>query len=184
MLFEMTDSHANIDADLAERHGIGRYGFHGTSHRFVSRAAAAFLGKPLEETRMIVLHIGNGASACAIDGGRSIETSIGMTPLEGLVMGTRSGDIDPAVLLHLLRQAGLGLDELETLLNRGSGLLGLKGSATCAMCRRPSSTVTRVRRWRSRSTGTGSAATSARTWPSSARSMRWSSRRASGSTTP
>ncbi|MBP2459088.1 acetate kinase [Clavibacter michiganensis] len=117
-----------IDADLAARFGIRRYGFHGTSHRFVSRAAAAFLGRPIEETRMIVLHIGNGASACAIDGGRSIETSMGMTPLEGLVMGTRSGDIDPAVLFHLHRQAGLGFDELETLLNRGSGLLGLTGS--------------------------------------------------------
>ncbi len=117
-----------IDADLAARFGIRRYGFHGTSHRFVSCAAAAFLGKPLEETRMIVLHIGNGASACAVDGGRSIETSMGMTPLEGLVMGTRSGDIDPAVLFHLHRQAGLGFDELETLLNRGSGLLGLTGS--------------------------------------------------------
>ncbi|RIJ52479.1 acetate kinase [Clavibacter lycopersici] len=118
-----------IDADLAARFGIRRYGFHGTSHRFVSRAAAAFLGKPLEETRMIVLHIGNGASACAIDGGRSIETSMGLTPLEGLVMGTRSGDIDPAVLFHLHRQAGLGFDELEALLNRGSGLLGLTGSS-------------------------------------------------------
>jgi acetate kinase len=117
-----------IDADLAARHGIRRYGFHGTSHRFVSRAAAAFLGRPIEETRMIVLHIGNGASACAIDGGRSIETSMGMTPLEGLVMGTRSGDIDPAVLFHLHRRAGLGFDELEALLNRGSGLLGLTGS--------------------------------------------------------
>jgi acetate kinase len=118
-----------IDADLAARFGIRRYGFHGTSHRFVSRAAAAFLGKPLEETRMIVLHIGNGASACAVDGGRSIETSMGLTPLEGLVMGTRSGDIDPAVLFHLHRQAGLGFDELEALLNRGSGLLGLTGSS-------------------------------------------------------
>ncbi|CCE74070.1 acetate/propionate family kinase [Clavibacter nebraskensis] len=118
-----------IDADLAARFGIRRYGFHGTSHRFVSRAAAAFLGKPLEDTRMIVLHIGNGASACAIDGGRSIETSMGLTPLEGLVMGTRSGDIDPAVLFHLHRQAGLGFDELEALLNRGSGLLGLTGSS-------------------------------------------------------
>ncbi|RII93593.1 acetate kinase [Clavibacter michiganensis] len=118
-----------IDADLAARFGIRRYGFHGTSHRFVSRAAAAFLGRPLEETRMIVLHIGNGASACAIDGGRSIETSMGLTPLEGLVMGTRSGDIDPAVLFHLHRQAGLGFDELEALLNRGSGLLGLTGSS-------------------------------------------------------
>jgi acetate kinase len=116
-----------IDAQLADRHGIRRYGFHGTSHRFVSRAAAEFLGRPLADTRLIVLHIGNGASACAIEGGRSIETSMGMTPLEGLVMGTRSGDIDPAVLFHLHRHAGLEFDELENLLNRGSGLLGLTG---------------------------------------------------------
>jgi acetate kinase len=116
-----------IDAALAARYGIRRYGFHGTSHQYVSRAAAEFLGRPLEELKMIVLHIGNGASACAIDGGRSIETSMGMTPLEGLVMGTRSGDIDPAVLFHLHREAGLGFDELEELLNKGSGLLGLTG---------------------------------------------------------
>jgi len=116
-----------IDADLAARHGIRRYGFHGTSYRFVSRAAAEFLDLPLAHTRLIVLHIGNGASVCAVAGGRSIETSMGMTPLEGLVMGTRSGDIDPAVLFHLHRHADLGFDELETLLNRRSGLLGLTG---------------------------------------------------------
>jgi len=116
-----------IDADLADRHGVRRYGFHGTSHRYVSRAAAAFLGIPLEESRILVLHLGNGASACAVQGGRSIETSMGMTPLEGLVMGTRSGDIDPAALFHLHRQAGLGFDELEQLLNRDSGLKGLTG---------------------------------------------------------
>jgi len=116
-----------IDAELAARYGVRRYGFHGTSHRYVSRAAAEFLGRPVEELKMIVLHIGNGASACAIDGGRSIETSMGMTPLEGLVMGTRSGDIDPAVLFHLHREAGLDFDELEALLNGRSGLLGLTG---------------------------------------------------------
>lgn len=116
-----------IDADLAARYGIRRYGFHGTSHQYVSRESARFLGRPLEELKLIVLHIGNGASACAIDGGRSIETSMGMTPLEGLVMGTRSGDIDPAVLFHLHREAGLDFDELDALLNRQSGLLGLTG---------------------------------------------------------
>ncbi|MDQ1512203.1 MAG: acetate kinase [Microbacteriaceae bacterium] len=117
-----------IDRELAERYQVRRYGFHGTSHQYVSRAAAEFLGIPLERSKIIVLHLGNGASACAVDGGRSIETSMGMTPLEGLVMGTRSGDIDPAALFHLHRQAGLGFDELETLLNRGSGLKGLTGS--------------------------------------------------------
>ena len=117
-----------IDADLAKRHSVRRYGFHGTSHKYVSEQTAAFLGRPLAELKIIVLHLGNGASAAAIDGGRSVETSMGMTPLEGLVMGTRSGDIDPAAVFHLHREAGLGFDELETLLNKRSGLLGLTGS--------------------------------------------------------
>lgn len=117
-----------IDAELAERYRVRRYGFHGTSHKFVSEAAARFLGRPLEELRIIVLHLGNGASACAVRGGVSVETSMGMTPLEGLVMGTRSGDMDPAVLFHLHRQAGLGVEQLDDLLNRRSGLLGLTGT--------------------------------------------------------
>jgi acetate kinase len=116
-----------IDAELAQKHRIRRYGFHGTSHKFVSEAAAAFLGRRRADTKTIVLHLGNGASATAVDGGRSVETSMGLTPLEGLVMGTRSGDLDPAVLFHLHRKAGLSFDELDTLLNRGSGLLGLSG---------------------------------------------------------
>ncbi|MGR0321074.1 acetate/propionate family kinase [Agromyces sp. ZXT2-3] len=116
-----------LDRDLAEKHRIRRYGFHGTSHRFVSRAAAAHLGRPVEELKLIVLHLGNGASACAVDGGRSVETSMGMTPLEGLAMGTRSGDLDPAVVLHLQRRAGLGVDEVDDLLNKRSGMLGLGG---------------------------------------------------------
>jgi acetate kinase len=117
-----------IDAELAERYRVRRYGFHGTSHKFVSEAAARFLDRPLEELRIIVLHLGNGASACAVRGGVSVETSMGMTPLEGLVMGSRSGDMDPAVLFHLHRQAGLGVEELDDLLNRRSGLLGLTGT--------------------------------------------------------
>ncbi|MDQ1569898.1 MAG: acetate kinase [Actinomycetota bacterium] len=117
-----------IDAELARKHGVRRYGFHGTSFKYVSEAAAQLLDRPLESLKMIVLHLGNGASACAIDGGISIDTSMGMTPLEGLVMGTRSGDIDPSVLGHLHRQAGLGFEELDRLLNRESGLLGLAGS--------------------------------------------------------
>jgi acetate kinase len=116
-----------IDAEVAEKHRVRRYGFHGTSHRFVSRAAAAFLGRSVEELKLIVLHLGNGASACAVDGGRSVETSMGMTPLEGLVMGTRSGDLDPAVLLHLQRRAGLDVDGVDDLLNKHSGILGLGG---------------------------------------------------------
>lgn len=116
-----------IDAEVAAKHRVRRYGFHGTSHRYVSRAAAEFLGRPMEELKLIVLHLGNGASACAVDGGRSVETSMGMTPLEGLVMGTRSGDLDPAVLLHLQRRAGLDVDGVDDLLNKRSGILGLGG---------------------------------------------------------
>lgn len=116
-----------IDRDLAEQHRIRRYGFHGTSHKFVSEAAAAFVGRPLADLKQIVFHLGNGASVTAIDGGRSVETSMGMTPLEGLVMGTRSGDIDPAVLFHLSRRANLSIDDLDALLNKRSGILGLAG---------------------------------------------------------
>lgn len=122
-------SHYAIDAALAAEHGIRRYGFHGTSYASVSAGAAAHLGRPLDELRMIVLHLGNGASAAAIAGGRSIDTSMGLTPLEGLVMGTRSGDLDPAVLPYLHRVAGMGFDDLDELLNRRSGLLGLGGSS-------------------------------------------------------
>jgi acetate kinase len=117
-----------IDRELAETHRIRRYGFHGTSHKFVSEAAAAFLGRPIGELKQIVFHLGNGASVTAVDGGRSVDTSMGMTPLEGLVMGTRSGDIDPAVLFHLARRAGLSIDDLDTLLNKRSGVLGLSGA--------------------------------------------------------
>lgn len=116
-----------IDPAVAQKHRVRRYGFHGTSHKFVSEAGARFLGRPVESLKQIVLHLGNGASACAVDGGRSVETSMGMTPLEGLVMGTRSGDIDPAVLLHLQRHGGYDVDALDELLNRKSGLLGMSG---------------------------------------------------------
>jgi acetate kinase len=117
-----------IDDALAKEHRVRRYGFHGTSHKYVSEKAAEFLGRPLAELKIIVLHIGNGASACAIRGGRSIDTSMGLTPLEGLMMGTRSGDVDPAVIFHLHREAGLDFDEIETMLNKRSGLLGLTGN--------------------------------------------------------
>ncbi|WP_419817237.1 acetate/propionate family kinase [Glaciibacter flavus] len=118
-----------IDAELAAKHRVRRYGFHGTSHRFVSRATAEFLGRRVEELNQIILHLGNGASACAVAGGRSVDTSMGMTPLEGLVMGTRSGDIDPAVLLHLQRRASLSVDDVDALLNKRSGMLGLAGQS-------------------------------------------------------
>lgn len=116
-----------IDPVVSERHGVRRYGFHGISHEVVSRRSAAFLGRPVGELKQIVLHLGNGASACAVEGGRSVATSMGLTPLEGLVMGTRSGDIDPGALLHLLR-AGFDADRLDRLLNKESGLLGMAGS--------------------------------------------------------
>ncbi|MBG6055422.1 acetate kinase [Salinibacterium sp. CAN_S4] len=115
-----------IDAELADAHSIRRYGFHGTSYQYVAARAASLLGRPLEQLKLIVFHLGNGASVTAIDGGRSVDTSMGMTPLEGLVMGTRSGDIDAGILFHLGR-AGLTLPELDTILNRRSGLLGVGG---------------------------------------------------------
>lgn len=116
-----------IDRELAQTHRIRRYGFHGTSHKYVSEAAAAFVGGEREDLRQLVFHLGNGASVTAVRGGRSVETSMGMTPLEGLVMGTRSGDIDPAVLFALARGAGFTVADLDELLNTRSGLKGLAG---------------------------------------------------------
>lgn len=117
-----------IDTQIAAKYKVRRYGFHGTSHQYVSEEAAKFLGRPLDSLKTIVLHLGNGASVTAVDGGRSIDTYMGLTPLEGLVMGTRSGDIDAGVIFHLARQAGYSIDELDVLLNRRSGLLGLTGT--------------------------------------------------------
>jgi acetate kinase len=118
-----------IDADLARRFGVRRYGFHGTSHAYVSRRMAHLLRRDLASMNTITLHLGNGASACAVRGGHSVATSMGLTPLQGLVMGTRSGDLDPAVVFHLHRVGGLSLDELDDLLNRHGGLLGLCGDS-------------------------------------------------------
>jgi len=111
----------------ADEHRVRRYGFHGTSHAYVSRATAELLGRAPEEVNVIVLHLGNGASASAVRGGRCVDTSMGLTPLEGLVMGTRSGDMDPAVIFHLMRVGGMSADEIDTLLNKKSGLVGLCG---------------------------------------------------------
>ena len=116
-----------IDRNLARKHRIRRYGFHGTSHKFVSEAAADFVGRPLRELKQIVLHLGNGASITAIDGGLSVETSMGLTPLEGLVMGTRSGDIDPSVMLVLARREEMTPSQLDDFLNKRSGVLGIAG---------------------------------------------------------
>jgi acetate kinase len=114
---------------LYERHGIRRYGFHGTSHRFVSRRTAELLGRAHDDAglRVITCHLGNGCSVAAIRGGRSLDTSMGFTPLEGLVMGTRSGDLDPAALLHIMAREEIGSPEASALLNKHSGLLGLSG---------------------------------------------------------
>jgi acetate kinase len=113
---------------LYERHGIRRYGFHGTSHRFVSRRLAALVGRPDDpDLRMITCHLGNGCSVAAVKGRRSIDTSMGFTPLEGLIMGTRSGDLDPAIVLHVMAKEELSASELNALLNKHSGLLGLSG---------------------------------------------------------
>ncbi|MEU2115874.1 acetate kinase [Streptomyces sp. NPDC016459] len=116
-----------IDVETADAYRIRRYGFHGTSHAYVSRETARLLGREPEEVNVIVLHLGNGASASAVRGGRCVDTSMGLTPLEGLVMGTRSGDIDPAVTFHLQRVAGMSTDEIDVLLNKRSGLVGLCG---------------------------------------------------------
>ncbi len=116
-----------IDIELAKKLGIRKYGFHGTSHSYVSRKAAELLGIEREKFNAVVLHLGNGASVCAIKGGQSFDTSMGFTPLAGLVMGSRSGDIDPAVIFYLIREGNLSADQVDDLLNKKSGLLGLAG---------------------------------------------------------
>jgi acetate kinase len=112
---------------LYKRYSIRRYGFHGTSHHYVSRRAAKMLDRPLEDLRVITCHLGNGASMTAIKGGISIDTTMGFTPLEGLLMGTRSGDLDPAIILHIMAREELSLHEANTLLNKHSGLQGISG---------------------------------------------------------
>jgi acetate kinase len=116
-----------IPYEYYNRYGVRRYGFHGTSHRYVAYRYRQLTGMTREATRIITLHLGNGASACAIDGGRSVDTSMGFTPLEGLVMGTRSGDLDPAILDFLAEKEGMTLREVDSMLNTRSGLLGLSG---------------------------------------------------------
>jgi len=116
-----------LPQDLYKNHHVRRYGFHGTSYYYVAKQAALHLNRTLESLNLITLHLGNGASAAAIKNGRSIDTSMGMTPLEGLIMGTRSGDIDPAITFYLTRKSGHSLDEVESLLNKQSGLKGICG---------------------------------------------------------
>ena len=114
--------------DLYTEHHVRRYGFHGTSHHHIAKKTSEHLGKPLDTLNLITLHLGNGASAAAIKAGRSIDTSMGMTPLEGLIMGTRCGDLDPAIHFYLGRAAGKSADELEAMLNKESGLKGICGA--------------------------------------------------------
>ena len=125
----MPESAANyaINREVAKEYGIRRYGFHGTSHEYISEQVPSLLGKEPSEVKQITLHLGNGASASAVDGGRAVDTTMGLTPLAGLVMGTRCGDIDPGIIFHLSRSAGMSVDDIDTLLNRKSGIKGLSG---------------------------------------------------------
>lgn len=116
-----------LNREVAERYGVRRYGFHGTSHQYVSGKAARVLGRDLGSINQIVLHLGNGASMSAVRGGVAVETSMGLTPLEGLVMGTRTGDIDPAVVFHLAREGGMTIDQIDDLFNKQSGIKGFTG---------------------------------------------------------
>lgn len=121
-----------IPKELYEKHGIRRYGFHGTSHYYVSREAAKLLNKPIDETNIITCHLGNGASISAIKNGKCVDTSMGLTPLEGLVMGTRSGDIDPAIIFFLYNNLNMTMNDINDMLNKKSGLIGLTGiSSDC-----------------------------------------------------
>ncbi len=116
-----------VPRDWYSRYHVRRYGFHGTSHRYVTLRTAELLGLAAEKVNLITVHLGNGCSMTAVAGGKAVDHSMGMTPLEGLVMGTRCGDIDPALIFHLARRAGMSLEELETALNKQSGLLGVSG---------------------------------------------------------
>ncbi|WP_067721221.1 acetate kinase [Nocardia yamanashiensis] len=116
-----------IDAKVAAAHGVRKYGFHGTSHEYVSGKVADFLGRERTDLNQIVLHLGNGASMSAVRGGRAVDTTMGLTPLEGLVMGTRSGDLDPGIIFHLIRTADMDVNDVDALLNRHSGIKGLSG---------------------------------------------------------
>jgi acetate kinase len=118
-----------VPQEWYEQHGVRRYGFHGTSHRYVSARAAELLGRAPEDTRVVVAHLGNGCSATAVRDGVSVDTTMGLTPLEGLVMGTRSGDVDPGLFAHLARTAGLDAEAVTAALNGRSGLLGLSGTS-------------------------------------------------------
>ena len=119
-----------IPYELYKRYKIRRYGFHGTSHRYVSQQAANLLGKDYNDLKIVTAHLGNGCSMAAIDRGHSIDTTMGFTPREGLIMGTRSGDLDPQIILYVMGKEGLSLSEAATLLNKHSGLVGISGESS------------------------------------------------------
>ena len=116
-----------IPYELYKKYGIRKYGFHGTSHRYVSKVAADMMGKDISDLKIITCHLGNGASLCAVDGGKSVETSMGFTPLEGVAMGTRSGSIDPAIITYLMQELYLSIEEVNNLMNKKSGVYGISG---------------------------------------------------------
>ncbi|MEZ7862396.1 MAG: acetate kinase [Aeromonadaceae bacterium] len=116
--------------ELYHKHGVRRYGMHGTSHYFVAAQAAELLGQPLEQTNVITAHLGNGASVCAVKNGKSVDTSMGMTPLEGLMMGTRCGNVDPSIVFFMVDELGYTLDQVKDVLNKKSGLLGISGTTS------------------------------------------------------
>ncbi len=118
-----------LPRDLSEQYVLRRYGFHGIAHRYVSEAVLDYMGKTSGTSRLITCHLGSGASICAIKDGKSIDTSMGMTPMEGLPMSTRSGDVDPGLMIYLMRETGISVDEMESILNRKSGLLGISGKS-------------------------------------------------------
>jgi acetate kinase len=119
-----------IPYELYKKHKIRKYGFHGTSHLFVSNRAAEMMGKDIKELKIVTAHLGNGCSMAAVDKGHSVDTSMGFTPLEGLLMGTRSGDLDPSLILHIMGKEGLSINEANTLLNKHSGLAGISGESS------------------------------------------------------
>ncbi len=139
--------HYAIPYELYEQQRVRRYGFHGTSHKFVASECARLMGKPLEELNLISIHLGNGCSMTAIKNGESVDTTLGLTPLEGLVMGTRSGDVDPAIHAFLARNCDMDIDAIDEMLNKESGLKGLCGSTICGTFMMPLPAATNRRNW-------------------------------------
>lgn len=175
-----------IPYSLYRRYGIRRYGFHGTSHRYVAWRYRRLTGAPREQVRLVTLHLGNGCSACAIAGGVSVDTSMGFTPLEGLVMGTRSGDVDPAILEFIAEKEGMALRDVEALLNKQAGLLGISGLTHDMRELLAEAREHHDRRhgWPSTCSAIGCGSTSARIWRRSAVRTPWSSPAESARTRP